>query len=96
MSDILDPNEPDYFQVEFAERYSNGFALAYASGAGEVILTRAELQALRNRIDDIMAAELVAAGWRCDTGRRWFSNGDTCVFTTLDIAWAELQKEGKQ
>jgi hypothetical protein len=97
MSDILDPNEPDYFQVEFAERYSNGLALAYASGAGEVILTRTELQALYGRIQNIMAAELKAAGWRPHKthNRFFFAPGDYNVYVHMDVAWEELQEGEK-
>jgi hypothetical protein len=64
MSDILDPNQPDYFQVQFVQEHSNGWRLAYVQGGMSVVLTRTELQAFYGRLQEIMADELIAAGWR--------------------------------
>jgi len=63
MTDILDPNEPAGFQVSF-ENTAPGCILRYVSDGHSFALTRGEMQALYGRFQEIMADELIAAGWR--------------------------------
>ena len=96
MSDILDPTEQPIGVVFIPS--PPGCILKYTiGGSGGIALTRAEMMALYSRIQDIMAAELTAAGWeeaQADYGRWFYRPPVEPIMTSfpIDAAWAVMQE----
>ena len=94
MSDILQSTGMSKIAVQFTEAAADGwFELSYVQGkynTESIVLDRTELQALYGRIQNIMAAELWAAGF-VETKRlndeRWFSLPPFNKAAPLDEAW---------
>jgi len=79
-------------------KYETADLYGVKTDTDETLLTRAELEGLYQRIQDIKAAELIAAGWEEAAGSgcgRWFFLPNVTPFMTanpLDEAW-RIMKE---
>jgi len=100
MTDILDPTVHEMDQTTlYYEGNRGGYVLV---NSHQIELTRAELQALYGRIQDIMAAELIAAGWveaPSSHGDRWFylPTVSRCMTSNpLGTAWRIMMEAREQ